>query len=254
MNFFIKNINTFFIPRRKIDIQTLPSMGMFYNDDMNIYIRKASKKVIEQYNISYSDRNPIDVLSSIKKVLESCAILNKNYTFSDIKGVDVMFLFIEIVKYTKDKDIYIDNNGVDIEFSSNTFLYNKNSSFIKDYYDPIKKCINYDGYSATLPSIGIEQSIINYISENYIIHDEDKWFNYSYDFMYFLSDKSEITNADFLNLICLFNDDMSEDERKSVRKIVNNLLSYANYSLIDGYNNIIDLKSKINFKEIWKTV
>jgi hypothetical protein len=70
--------------------------------------------------------------------------------------------------------------------------------------------------------------------------------------MYFLSDKNNITNDEFLNLIEIFNNEISDKDKEDIKYIVDNLLPLTSYSLLDKYGNVVDLKSKINFKDIWK--
>ena len=248
---FINNIKRFFTRTKNIELSTLPSMGLFYKDDMRISIKRASKSIIDQYTSNYNDESLIDIIDTIKYVVRTCTILNKEYNYYDIKGVDTIFIFLEIVKFTLNKEICIKDNDETIIFCSENFNYHKNSKFINKYYNSERKSVEYNGYSGTLPSIGIEKSLTDYMITNYTDEDGDKWLNYTYSFMYFLSDKNNITNDEFLNLIEIFNNEMSDKDKEDVKYIVDNLLPLTNYSLLDKYGNVVDLKSKINFKDIW---
>ena len=89
-------IFNFFIKRKKVNLKTLPSMGLFYKDGFEIKIKKATKKDIEDYEANYSNDDIGTVIYYIKKIVENNIILPKNFKFIDIKSIDVIFLFLEV--------------------------------------------------------------------------------------------------------------------------------------------------------------
>ena len=84
--------------QHKIDLKKLPSQGLFYKDDFEIYIKKANLEDIIEYEHNYDKEDLGTVISRLKKIVEKNVILSKNYSYNDIKSIDVVFLFLEIVK------------------------------------------------------------------------------------------------------------------------------------------------------------
>jgi hypothetical protein len=87
-----------FVSKRKIDIKLLPSQGLFYKEDFGITVRPASKKDIEDYEKNYVRDDVGVVIYYIKKIVERNITLTKGYKYDDIKSIDVIFIFLEIVK------------------------------------------------------------------------------------------------------------------------------------------------------------
>ena len=53
--------------QKKIDLKTLPSQGIFYNDGFEIYIKKANLEDIIEYEYDYDEEQLGSVISKIKK-------------------------------------------------------------------------------------------------------------------------------------------------------------------------------------------
>ena len=122
---------------------------------------------------------------------------------------------------------------------------------IKKYYDKELKCFTIDGYKYSLPSIGIESSLTNFLIYKSNHPDAHLYKDYFYDFTYFLSDKNELAFSEIENLIQVFNYDLDRNELKKVKKIVSIFSPIQKYSLIkDG--KVIDINSKIDLEKIWK--
>ena len=69
--------------------------------------------------------------------------------------------------------------------------------------------------------------------------------------MFFLGGKSFLSFDEIENLIEIFNSDLDESEIEKVRSIVNTFKDIVGYTLLaDG--RTIEIKTKINLKEIWK--
>ena len=83
--------------QKKINVKTLPSQGIFYKDDFELWIKKADVEDIIEYEYEYEKENLGLVISRVKKIVEKNAITSNGYSFNDIKSVDVVFLFLEIV-------------------------------------------------------------------------------------------------------------------------------------------------------------
>ena len=120
---YIKN---FFIDKKRINVNILPSQGFFYEEDFYLYVKKAPQKDIDFYEKDFVPGDLGIILSKIKTIVSNNIITN--YEFEDIKSIDVIFIFFEIIKFTKNKPfkvVYfdIDSNKREIEFSSKYFNY-----------------------------------------------------------------------------------------------------------------------------------
>lgn len=238
-----------------IDVSKLPSQSLFYKDDFKIKIKKADIEDIIEYEYRFDKDNLMMTIECIKYIVNKNVILNEGYTYEYIKSVDIIFIFLEIVKFTTNKEIkvaYINNLGKEdsINFDIDHFSYFKFDRYLPKY-DKESKEIIFDGYKFSLPSIGVETSLTTYLS-NKSKEDEVKMLSkVSYDFMFFLGDKTSLKFSEIDNLIQIFNFDLEESELNKIKKIVDKFKNVVGYSLIiDGYP--IEIKTKINLSDIWK--
>ena len=155
--------------QKKVEKRFLPSQGLFYKDDFEISIRKAEQNDINEYEVDFIKDNLGLIIYKVKKIVEKNIVLTKEYTFEDLKSIDVVFLFLEIVKFTKGKSIKIDfinemtGKPDTVEFSSEYFNYFKlNDNLINDYNKELN-CFEIDGYKFSLPTIGIENCLTNFL-------------------------------------------------------------------------------------------
>jgi len=243
--------------QKKIETLALPSQGLFYEDDFEIYIKKANLEDIIEYEHNYDKEDLGTVISRLKKIVEKNVILSKNYNYNDIKSIDVVFLFLEIVKFTNGKPItlYFFNDHVgkdeEIKFESSTFNYAELDSEIISKYSIDTKEFDFDGYKYSVPSIGVENSLTNFLLKKSRVPNSEVYNNYSYDFLYFLGHKSHLTFDEIENLIQIFNFDMDEEDKRKIRKIVKKLSVIGKYSLKKD-TQIIDVTAKIDLGSIWK--
>jgi hypothetical protein len=243
--------------QKKIDIKKLPSQGLFYKEDFELFIKKADIGDIIEYEFNYNKESFTLIINKIKKIVENNTIFSNGYSFIDIKSIDVIFIFFEIVKLTKGKPISLeyfnDEIGVNdiIPFESNYFNYFEISDKLLNKYDSIGKMFTIDGYKFSLPTIGVESSLTNYLVEKQYESDADKYNDYNYDFTFFISDKNKLTYKEIDNLIHIFNFDIDEQERKKIRNIVKEFTPLQKYSLVKN-NRVIDINSKIDLEKIWK--
>jgi hypothetical protein len=251
---FIKGI---FVKKKKIDVKILPSQGLFYRDDFKISIKKVDKKEIIEYETEYDREDLGLVLRRLKKIVESNTILPKEYTFKHIKSIDVIFIFLEIVKFTNNKPIQLEyfNDEIGmidkINFDENNFNYCRLDEKIMENWDSKERCFVINGYKFSLPSIGIENSLTNFLIKKSYEEDSNKYNGYNYNFTYFLGDKEFINFDEIENLIQIFNFDMESDEFQKTEDLVRLFIPLQRYSLIKN-NKVIEMSSKINLQEIWK--
>lgn len=254
---FLNLIKNLFGIQKKLDVKILPSQGLFYQSDFEIYIKKANIEDVIEYEHNYVKENLGLIIEKLKKIVEKNIILSNEYSFSDLRSIDIIFLFFEIVKFTKGKSLnlyYFDDEiGKEetIEFSSKYFNYFKFDDDLMNSYNEENKFFLINGYRYTLPTIGVENCLTNFLISKSSDKEAYKYNELNYSFTYFLGHKNKISFSEIENLIHIFNYDMDEEEIKKVKNIVKKLSSMQKYSLKKG-NKVIDINSKINLEKIWK--
>ena len=250
---FVKGL---FIKKKVLDVTKLPSQGFFYKKNFKISIKKVSKVEILEYEYEY-DREDISlVLGRLKKIVENNTIISKGYSFNDIKSIDVIFIFLEIVRFTKNRPVQIEYFKEDgfidkINFDEESFNYCNLSDDIMINLNKYESCFDIDGYRFTLPSIGVEKCLTNFLIKKSYIENSFKYNEYNYNFTYFLGDKNYLGSDEIENLIQIFNTDMDDEEIKKTDNIVKIFIPIQKYSLIKN-GKVIEMSSKINLQEIWK--
>jgi hypothetical protein len=243
--------------QKEVDIKKLPSLGLFYNDDFKIYIKRADTEDIIDYEYNYVKDDVGVIINKIKKIVKRNTSLSSGYSFNDIKSIDIVFLFLEIVKFTKKEPIYFiytnDNlkKELKIEFSTDNFNYFKISDNIMSKYDKKEKCFLIDGYKYTLPSIGIENCLTNFLIIKSSDKDANLYNNYFYDFTHFVMNKNYLSFDEIENIVEVFNFDMEESELKKVKNIISIFEPMQRYSLMEN-GSVIEMNSRIDLEKIWK--
>lgn len=241
----IKNMFRFRKKYKRLDIETLPSQNLFYPSDIKLYIKRASKSDINVFKDYYKGGDVISILSAIKYIVEHNIKLNKKYSYKDILSTDMLYIFFQIVSYTKDEPIVIYyDNDIELELNEYTFNYFDTAEYDK-YYNEEKKCFEIDGYQYSLPTNGIEDAVTEFIYKN---HKE--YTGYDYKFQYFLTDKNEITHDEIVNLLEIFNYDMKSSQIEKIDNIVDEFSPFINYSLITPNDIIIPLDG-VDLEFIW---
>ena len=206
--------------QKKLGKELLPSQGLFYKDDFEIYIKKATIEDIIEYEHNYDKENVGVVITKLKKIVRNNTVVTIGYSSDDIKSIDIVFIFLEIVKFTIGKSINVVDEKDTIEFGPKYFNYFKLNDSIMKNYDSNEKRFTIDGYKFTLPTIGIENCLTKYLISKAGESDSVKYNKYNYDFTYFFGDKKEISFSEIDNLIQIFNFDMETSELEKVKKIV----------------------------------
>lgn len=243
--------------QKKIDIKTLPSQGIFYDEGFEIYIKKASLEDIFEYEYNYDEQELQSIINKIKKIVEKNIIINSPHTYNSVKSIDVIFIFLEIVKFTNNKSINISffNSIVSkeeyIKFESTNFNYFQLSDKIQQRYDTKTKEFNFEGYKYSVPCIGVENALTQFLITKSLSEESEAYGTYSYDFLYFLGHKSFLNFDEIENLIQIFNYDIDEADRKKIEQIVKKLSVIGRYSLKKDLQ-IIDVTSKIDLSNIWR--
>lgn len=243
--------------QKEVNLSTLPSQGLFYKDDFKMWIKRADIEDIIEYEYNFVKDNLNVVINKLKRIVENNTSFSKGFSFNDIRSIDVVFIFLEIVKFTNSKPIklnYLDEEeGIEkvIDFDSNFFNYFKINDHLMSKYDSINKEFLIDGYRYSLPTIGAENSLTRFLFSKSKKAGSDKYNDFTYDFTYFIGDKNILNFTEIENLIQIFNFDMESSERVKVKSIVRLFSPLQKYSLIKD-NKVIDINSKINLENIWK--
>jgi hypothetical protein len=238
--------------QKKLDLKKLPSQGVFYQDDFWIKIKKAKTEDIVQYELSFEADNLYQIVESVKDVVRKNIELPINYSLEDIKSVDTVYIFLEIVKFTLNKKImiqYLDEleNKRELEFTSKNFNY---FDFSKWERDDETAEILIDGYRFAMPSIGVENCLTFYLLDRLKDKSVD-WESKNYDFIFFCGNKNFLTKEEMDNLVTIFNDDLDAKEQEKVKKITEIFMRLVGYTLIDEERKV-EVKSRVDLLNIWK--
>lgn len=245
--------------RRKvrISVDKLPSQGFFYKPDFGISIKPADAQEIKEYESNYDKENIGEVLRRLKYIVLKNTILENGYEFSHIKSIDIVYLFLEIVRLTKGKPVvinYFDDETYtvkQVDFGTERFNYFVPDTNLIDSWNSDLRCFEINGYRISLPSIGIENSLTQYLIEKSYEPGAEKFNDYNYNFTFLVDDRNRLRFDEIDNLIQIFNFDIDDDEKFLVEDAVNAIKSMQKYSIrVEG--KIIDLSSKINLENIWK--
>lgn len=238
----------------KIEKTKLPSQGIFYLNDFEIKIKKADMEDIIEYELNYDKENLYSIIESVKTVVKKNVILTNDYKFEDIKSVDIVFIFLEIVKFTMNKELtipYFDDstgNLQSIKFDYDNFNYFDFSKYEKDEQ---KGEILINDYRFSMPSIGIENCLTQFLITKSSESDSNKWNSYNYDFLFFCGNKNNLTFSEIENLVTIFNYDITPEEQDKISNIVSKFLKVIGYKLKTN-GRVVDVKSKIDLENIWK--
>lgn len=249
-----KNIKEYIFGKKiELEVKKLPSMGLFYDDEFKIFIKKMEIEEIFLFKKEYDFNNIFKITESIRRVVEKHTIYSKGYNIDDLSSIDLMYVFYNIIALTKNKPInfiYQYNNILkNIPFTEATFRYAKLDKLLENY-DPKTKTVNVGSYRLKYPTIGIEKSIYNFIIDMGKQNKIDDYKDYNYNFMYFVPDKKTLTYEEIDNLLILFNNELPDDLQKTITEalgIISDNMGYKLYSKED--DSVIDISS-IDLKNI----
>lgn len=253
----LDSIRKIFERKKSIDIKALPSQGFFYPEGFSIKIRKASQEEIAEYEADYDAEDLGKILHKLKKIVKDSVDLPSGYSFGHIKSIDVVFIFLEIVALTKRRPVrleyYNDEIGMidSISFGQKSFNYFRLDQEMMQRWDPANRCFSINGYRFTLPSIGVENSLTNFLISKSSDPEAEKYNDYSYSFTYFVGNKEFLTFDEIENLVQIFNFDMEDEEVEKVDDIVGMFVPMQRYSLVKD-KKVIEISAKLNLQKIWK--
>ena len=245
----ILNSVTLFGKKRAIDTKKLPSLGLFYKPDFSIKIRKAALQDIQEYNEKF-EKSLLVVLNNVKTIIERNIILPVGYTIDDIRAIAMMYIFLEIVRWSMDRnDINVSIDGENIGFMSNFNYFQIPELYINDYTE-LENSFLVDGWRFSLPSIGIERSVTNFLITKEKMGTYEKYVDYNWNFMYFVHDKGELTIQEIDNLLVIFNDDMSDEDKEKIDDIIDTFSGFLRYH-VNYKDKSVAIDNNIDLEHIW---
>jgi len=241
-------IGSLVLKTKRIDIKDLPTQGFFYQEDFTLSIRRASFDDILLYNFNYIKDDISSILQETKRIIKNNIILGENYEYNDIKSNDLLYIFFEIVKFTMNRDILVPykdifDNISYVPFESKYFNY-FNYDSLGCEYDRETREFTKDGYKFSLPSVGVENCVLDYIFS--VDEDIDR----NYDFLFFLGNKKYLSNDEVDNLVTIFTDDLDDNEKGKIKQIIKLIYPAISYTL-KWNNKIINLDLKIDFETLF---
>ena len=118
---------------------------------------------------------------------------------------------------------------------------------MKCEYDSKTREFMKNGWRFSLPSLGVENCLVDYI---YDLDEAGERTDWCYDFLFFLGNKNYISPEEFDNLITIFNFDLDDKSKEEVRDIVKTIYKSIGYSLlVEG--KIVELDMKIDFEKLF---
>jgi hypothetical protein len=241
---------------QRIDVKKLPSMGLFYKDDMRITIKKASPVHRVTYSQGIDVTDSMSVSQGIKYIVKNCTLFSDGYTFNDIRSCDIMFIFLKIVSFTNGQPLVVTHLSKNtrttkkVEFNEDNFNYFDIPDEIMKNYDSVNKVFFVDGYGYSPPTVGVESCLTDFFINAHMYENTEFFENAEYDFIYFLRDKTSLDYSEIENLVWAFNHDLDDDEQIKVRKIIHIFKEFTGYSLLCG-DEKVSLASKIDLGDVW---
>jgi len=160
----------------KINLQDLPTQGLFYPEGSEIAIRSASAAEIRHWStLNEDDLSALDDM--LNYIIERCANIKfpggQPSSWKDLKEVDRFYILLAIRERTFVKG----ENTLQVKISETQKLdvvkdmveYINFDERLMKYYDPEKRCINLKWKTGKttqvyLPSVGVTNWLKNYIN------------------------------------------------------------------------------------------
>ncbi len=236
---------------KELNIKELPTQGKFYPIDFTLHIRKASFDDIMLYNFNYVKDDLGVILKETKRIIRKNIILGDKYKYEDLKSNDLLYIFFEIVRFTMNRDITISHmdiltNIVKIPFCSANFNY-FNYDSLKCEYNETTREFTKNGYRFSLPSVGAENCLVDYICN---LDERGEETDVNYDFLFFLGNKNYLSYDEMDNLVTIFNEDLDDTEKEKIADIIRLIYPAIDYTL-KWNNKIIGLDMKIDFEKLF---
>lgn len=242
--------------KKKLDKLKLPSQSLFYDDGFEVYVEKCKPEYIKEYKTNFDLSDIAPILKRMTRVIIDHTTYSEGYSYRDIISIDLVFIFLEIVNHTKGSPIILHHYDdvsdviVPIEIGTHTFEYHKYSDGIMKRYNKVDKCFNLNGYMISLPSTGIEEDLTGFLSSISAIPGSEKFNGYDYNFLYVMGTETELSVKKMVDIINIFNIDITNEEKKNLKNAVNKVKSIQKYTIRHNGESI-PLSSKLDLLNIF---
>tara|TARA_Y100000389_G_scaffold30194_1_gene25591 strand:+ start:2197 stop:2967 length:771 start_codon:yes stop_codon:yes gene_type:complete len=223
---------------KKINTSKLPSRGFFYKDDFEIYIKRCNKDYINQYKKNIDTTNISKILKRVTRLIIDHTSYSEGYSYKNIISVDLLFIFLEIVKHTNNKEVFLDHydeeikGSVKIKLDEKTFDYYTPSEKIMSNYNNKEKCFELNGYMVSSPTTGAEEDLTQFLNSIASIPGAEKFNKYNYNFLYVLGDKTYLEIEEVKNLIQIFTEDITKEEKSNLQKSIDSIMPIQKYRIL----------------------
>lgn len=156
----------------QINLDELPSQGLFYPIGTKLFIRAAKGAEIKHWStIDTTDEYNID--AHLNAIIERCikiTIPGSRGSYKDLKEIDRFWLIFAIREYTfKDGEnkLIADIHGEKVEITKDVISYFDPAEKLMNFYDQIKRCFSFtlkngEEVNLNLPSVGISDFMKKY--------------------------------------------------------------------------------------------
>lgn len=221
----------------ELQIDSLPTQGLFYPEGTRIFVRAASGGEIRHWSMT-NEQEISEIDDALNYVFERCVRIsfpgeNGRAEWKDVKEIDRLYLILAVRDFTFPEG----ENELKVVVSENQTVpvYKDNIKFadfgekIMKYYNPNKRCFTFPVKNAAIgemnfyiPSIGVMQWLKGYIQKK--------------------SQRQEQFDKDFITIAPLLIKDYRGLNDASYRDLINESMNYGNYewSLIVKVKSIIE--------------
>jgi len=167
----------------RLDLNLLPSAGLYYRHDLEIHIRAARVGEIRNFS-TIDETNPKDVDDKLNSILASCTKVkygNQHGSYKDILEEDRVYIILSIRELTfKDGEAKLMmpvnkkncfsstcKKEESVELKVKNLLFQKVDSSIEKYYNEENRCYsiqtkNYGIIDMAPPTIGVMRALTDY--------------------------------------------------------------------------------------------
>lgn len=217
--------------KKVVDLNKLPSKNLFYPQGFKITLKPVEKTYIENFKTSFisSNKNPILISRLMKKIVKNSIIEKDN--FEEILSIDIMYLFIIIVNIS-----YSD------KFKIEEKLKHFNFDKYRDYYNDQEKVFEIKGFKYAPPKCLIQEDVINFVL-NTGLKRQKEIPERALNFIFFIKDKKRLKTEEIDNLLTIFSEELSDNDKKLINLIVQKFSGMNIYKLKN--NKVLNIDNLI---------
>lgn len=176
----VEQINTAPMGFINLDVENLPSEGLFYPEGTQFSIRAANTAEVRHWS-SIDESNPLSLNEHLNEIVSKCTrvICNGNsLSWVNILEMDRLYLILSIRDLTfKQGDNNIALNLEDpstgesekVELNNNNLTYKGFPDELMEYYNPDKRTVSFkigdESIQMAPPTLGIGKKVSNFIKE-----------------------------------------------------------------------------------------